>query len=91
MNKKTITVAGERLEDLEAALDHFDIEFEECGCVNMSGSLPEYLSQCLARALRTIEAEMSESADDHSFDAPEWNPMRELFLRIGIEINEHGR
>ena len=91
MNKKTTTVAGERLEDLEAALDHFDIEFEECGCVNMSGALPEYLSQCLARALRTIEAEMSESEDDDSLDDWERNPMRELFLRIGIEINRPGR
>lgn len=77
-----ITIAGESLKELEAALDCYDITFEDCGCVNMSGRLPEHLSQVLARALRTIEAEISE-ADDLSIGDWEADPMRQLFTRIG--------
>lgn len=82
MSKNTITIAGETLEELEAALDCYDITFEECGCVNMSGRLPEHLSQVLARALRTVEAEISES---DGLSIGDWgaDPMRQLFMRIG--------
>ncbi len=95
MNKNTITVAGESHEDLEAALDHFDIEFEACGRVNMSGALPPHLCEVLERALKTIEAEISGrdddvAFDDLAFDDGEMHPMRQLFLRIGVAYAEHG-
>lgn len=90
MKNNTITVAGERLEDLEAALDHFDITFQECGCVNMSGSLPEHLSQILDRALKTIEAEITDHDNGVHLDDEVTDPMRHLFLRIGAAYAEQG-
>jgi len=90
MKKNTITVAGESLQDLEAALDHFDITFEECGCVSMSGSLPEHLSQALERALKTIEAEITEYDDEVYLDDEVTDPVRQLFLRIGAAYAEQG-
>ncbi len=90
MNKNTITVAGESLEALEIALDHFDIEFEACGRVNMSGALPPHLAKVLERALKTIQAESAGSDDDVAFDNGEMHPMQQLFLRIGVAYAEHG-
>jgi len=90
MNKNTTTVAGESLEDLEAALDCFDMTFEECGCVNMSGTLPGHLSKVLERALKTIEAEIAEDEDDVGLDDEVTDPMRQLFLRIGVAYAEQG-
>jgi len=90
MNKNAITVAGESLEDLETALDHFDIEIEASGRVHMSGALPPHLCQVLERALKTIEAEIAECHDDVCFDDGEMYPMRQLLLRIGAVYAEHG-
>jgi hypothetical protein len=90
MNKNTITVAGESLEALETALDHFDIEFEACGRVNMTGALPPHLAKVLERALKTIEAEIAACDDDVAFDNGEMYPMRQLLLRIGAAYAEHG-
>jgi len=90
MNKNTITIAGESLEDLEAALNHFDIEFEACGRVNMTGALPPHLCQILERALKTIEAEIAECHDGVSLADGEMHPMRQLFLRIGAAYADHG-
>lgn len=90
MNNNTITVAGESLEDLEAALGYFDIEIEESGRVNMSGALPPHLSEILERALKTIEAEIAERYPDASFDDGELYPMRQLFLRIGATYAQQG-
>ncbi len=90
MKKNTTTVAGENLEDLEAALDCFDITFEECGCVSMSGNLPEHLSKVLERALKTIEAEIAGCEDDADLDDEVTDPMWQLFLRIGAAYAEQG-
>lgn len=90
MSKKTITVAGEILEDLEAALDCFDIMFQECGCVDMAGTLPPDLSQVLERALKTVEAEVAEANPESWLDDAELQAMRQLFLRIGAAYAEHG-
>lgn len=90
MNKNTIIVAGESLQDLETALDHFDIEIEPCGRVNMSGALPPHLCQILERALKTIEAEIADCNENVSFDDGEMYPMRQLLLRIGSVYTEHG-
>ncbi len=90
MNEDTIVVAGERIEDLEAALDCMQFNAEEFGGVTLTGTLPEDLSRCLERALLTIEAETV--ADGHDpFDDGQWHPMRQLLLRIGRAINGSNR
>jgi len=90
MSKTTITVAGEPLEDLEAALDCFDIEMDRDGRVTMTGALPPYLGIVLERALATIEAEITTSHPGVSLDDGEMYPMQQLFLRIGAAYAEHG-
>ncbi len=82
MERHTTTVAGERLTDLEAALDAMEFEEEPCGCISIAGRLPERLSRCLDRALIVIEAETIAHGYDPSCE-PEWNPMRQLIERIG--------
>jgi hypothetical protein len=91
MNEDTIVIAGERLEDLEAALDCMQFDAEEFGGVTLTGTLPEDLSRSLERALLTIEAETVAEGHD-PFDDGEWHPMRQLLLRIGRAINasNHG-
>ena len=83
MADKTTTIAGERLEDIEAALDLFELAIDDCGCLVMTATLPPYLSQCLNRALKTIAAEMAEGIDSATFEERSPDPMSELFLRIG--------
>jgi hypothetical protein len=81
MTDKTI-IAGERLEDIEAALDLFELAIDDCGCLVMTAALPQRLSQCLNRALKTIEAEMAEGIDSSTFDERDYNAMGELIVRI---------
>ncbi len=40
-------IASECLDDLDAALDCFDITFQECGCVTTMGSLAPELRRVL--------------------------------------------
>jgi len=82
MTDRTITIAGEHLEDLEAALDLFELAIDTCGCLVMTATLPEDLSKCLNRALKTIEAELAAGMDSSSFEARASDPMNELFIRI---------
>ncbi|GMQ99158.1 MAG: hypothetical protein BMS9Abin17_1724 [Acidimicrobiia bacterium] len=89
MNKNSITVAGENLEDIEAALDGYDITFQECGCVNLSGSLPPGLSVVLQRALKTIEAEVATNNPYTWLQDAGQQTIRQLFLRIGAAYREH--
>jgi len=90
MNKNSITVAGESLEDIEAALDCYNITFQECGCVNMSGSLPPELSVVLKRDLKTIEAEVAADNPYTWLQDAELQTIRQLFLHIGAAYREHG-
>jgi hypothetical protein len=83
MAQNSIIVAGERLQDLEAALDLFTLEIEECGCLVMTAVLPRHLSQCLDRALKTIAAQMAAGLDPDVFEGGHIDPMKELFRRIG--------
>lgn len=76
------TIAGERLEDLEAALDLFELAIDDCGCLVMTATLPSHLSQCLNRALKTIEAEMASGIDSSTFEERSSNPMSELLVRM---------
>ena len=89
MSRSTITVAGERLDDLEAALDHFDITIDTNGSVTMTGALPPHLSLILERALATIESEITLSHPGVRLDDGEMYPMRQLFLRIDAAYAEH--
>jgi len=83
MIKKPTVVAGERLEDIETALDLFETKIDECGCRVMTATLPQRLSQCLTRALKTIEAQMAAGMDSATFEERHIDPMKELFRRIG--------
>lgn len=83
MTDKTITIAGELIEDIEAALELFELAFDDCGCLVMTAKLPPRLSQCLNRALKTIMAEMAVGMDSATFDDRHFDPMNELFVRIG--------
>lgn len=82
MADKTTTIAGERLKDVEAALDLFELAIDDCGCLVMTATLPPYLSQCLNRALKTITAEMAAGIDSATFEERSPNPMSELLVRI---------
>ena len=82
MEDKTITIAGERLEDIEAALDLFELAIDDCGCLVMTATLPPHLSQCLNRALKTITAEMAAGINSATFEERSLNPMSELLVRI---------
>ena len=83
MADQTTFVAGESLEDLENALDHLKICDLPCGCLGFSGTVPKLLSQSLERALKTIDAEISEWEDDADFDYQAVDSVRELLLRLG--------
>ncbi len=76
-------IAGERLEDLEAALDLFELAMDEGGCLVMTATLPDRLSKCLNRALKTIAAQMASGMDVATFEERSLDPMSELFTRIG--------
>jgi len=83
MNNHTITVAGERRADLEDAIDRLHISVLSCGCLGFSGTLPRRLSQSLERALKTIDAELSERAEVRADDDEPTDSVRELLLRLG--------
>jgi hypothetical protein len=83
MNNKTIYVAGEPLEDLRRALDGLQICDLPCGCLGFSGTLPRELSRSLERALKTIDAQICERADEELLDNEKMDSVRELLLRVG--------
>ena len=83
MEDNTIYIAGETLADLERALDHLDICDLPCGCLGFNGTVPRLLSQSLERALKTIDAETTEWADEQELDYEGVDSVRELLLRIG--------
>lgn len=83
MNNYTITVAGERRADLEDAIDRLHISVLSCGCLGFSGTLPRRLSQSLERALKTIDAELSERAEVHTVDDETMDSVWELLQRLG--------
>lgn len=89
MNQNTTFVAGEPVEDLEYALDHLSISDLPCGCLGFSGTLPIWLSQSLERALKTIDAEIAERAEEEELDVEEEDSVRELLLRLGRCENAH--
>lgn len=76
-------VAGEPLGMIEHALDHLKICELPCGCLGFEGTLPKELSQTLERALKTIDAEISELADTEFLSDKEMDSVRELLLRVG--------
>lgn len=82
MSDRTITIAGEPLEHIEAALDLFELAIDDCGCLTMTATLPRRLGQCLNRALKTITAEMAAGMDFATFAELRLNPMDELFRRV---------
>jgi hypothetical protein len=90
MKKEAITIAGERLVDLEAAFDCLEIVFLDCGCLGLSGEIPGHLSQSLERALKTLDAELSEQEDEGSLADEERDSVRQLLIRIGVARNEGG-
>lgn len=84
MKDHTAFVAGEPVTDLERALNGLKICDLPCGCLGFNGTLPKLLSQSLERALKTIDAEVSEWADEHEEDDYEGiDSVRELLLRLG--------
>ena len=89
MEDRIIFIAGEPLPTLDEALDQLEICDLPCGCLGLDGTLPELLSQCLARALKTIDAELTEWADDQNADYQGVDSVRELLHRLGrIEMTE---
>ncbi|MCL1593315.1 MAG: hypothetical protein M3132_03050 [Actinomycetia bacterium] len=86
MNTDQPLIAGERLTDLEAALDYMCFTVDDRGEITMTGAVPEYLSRCLERALVTIENETPAHGNE-TFGSAEWHPMRQLLLRIGRVVN----
>lgn len=82
----TIIIAGERLTDLEAALDHLDFIEDEHGCLGLAGSLPDHLYGSLTRALKTVEAELDEIGLCLCV-GEEWRPLRQLLRRMGDAYN----
>ena len=83
MTDRIIFIAGEPLPTLEEALDQLEISDLACGCLGLDGMLPALLSQCLARALKTIDAELTEWADDQNVDYQGVDSVRELLHRLG--------
>jgi len=55
-----------------------------CGCLGFSGTLPKWLSQSLERALKTIDAELAERAEEQELDNEAMDSVRELLLRLGL-------
>jgi hypothetical protein len=82
MTDKTITVAGESLEDIEAALDLFELAIDDHGRLVMTAALPQRLSQSLNRAIKTITAEMTSGRRASTFNERSHNPVDELFTRV---------
>jgi hypothetical protein len=80
---RIIFIAGEPLPTLDEALDQLEICELPCGCLGLEGILPALLSQCLARALKTIDAELTEWADDQNVDYQGVDSVRELLHRLG--------
>ena len=91
MKNETITIAGERLADLEAAFDCLTISTLDCGCLGLSGPIPHHLHLSLERALKTIEAEISESDDYDDLDDEKKDVVRVLLRRIGAveTVDDH--
>ena len=93
MKNETITIAGERLADLEAAFDCLTISTLECGCLGLGGRIPHHLHLSLERALKTIEAETSERDDYDDLDDEERDVVRVLLRRIGVaqtvDVDDH--
>ncbi len=83
MKNETITIAGERLADLEAAFDCLTISTLECGCLGLGGPIPHHLHLSLERALKAVEAETSERDDYDDLDDEQKDVVRILLLRIG--------
>jgi hypothetical protein len=83
MEEHTTFIAGEPVASLDAALDHLRICDLPCGCLGFSGTVPRLLSQSLERALKTIDAEISEWADEEELDYEGVDSVRELLLRLG--------
>jgi len=83
MKNETITIAGERLADLEAAFNCLTISTLECGCLGLGGPIPHHLHQSLERALKTIEAEIAEMDDYADLDDEETDVVSVLLRRIG--------
>jgi hypothetical protein len=83
MTDRIIFIAGEPLPTLDEALDQLKICDLPCGCLGLEGTLTELLSQCLARALKTIDAELTEWADDQKVDCQGVDSVRELLHRLG--------
>jgi len=86
MEPHTTIIAGERIEDLEAALDFLEFEADECGCVHARGPIPDDLHRCLMRALTTLEAELDEQGLCACIDE-KYQPIQQLFMRIGAVRN----
>ena len=88
METDNTSIAGEPIVELEAALAFLEFEAEDCGCINatVDRSIPRNLERSLMRALSTIAAELEEqglcACDDENYQ-----PMRQLFLRIGAVRN----
>lgn len=83
MNNRAVIVAGERAVDIEDAFDRLRISVLPCGCLGLSGTLPNELSKSLERALKTIDAEIAERAEHEALDNAAMDSVRELLLRIG--------
>ncbi len=83
MKNETITIAGERLADLEAAFDCLTISTLDCGCLGLCGPIPHHLHQSLERALEVVDAEIAERDDYDDLDDEETDAVRQLLLRIG--------
>jgi hypothetical protein len=83
MEDHIIFVAGEPLSTLEKAVDQLEIYDLPCGCLGLDGTLPKLLSQCLARALKAIDAELTEWADGQNVEYQGVDTVRELLHRLG--------
>ena len=83
MTDHAIFVAGEPLADLEHALDHLRIVELPCRCLGFDGTLPRLLSQSLERALKTIDAQIAERAEEEDLDDEAMDSVRELLMRLG--------
>ena len=81
MEDAVTTIAGEPLDVLEAALECFELQIEPCGCISMTGTLPEDLSDAMRRALVGIEVEMFEHGV-FPYSGPGTDPFDELWDRV---------
>lgn len=84
VNIHTTFVAGERLTNLEDALDGLTVSDLPCGCLGFSGTIEKWLSQSLERALKTIDAELAERAETQELDNESMDSVRELLVRLGL-------